>query len=169
MDYLMIVLRLIHIVAGVFWVGAGLMLFYYVTPAILQGGEAGQKIMGILMGQTRLTSILSAAAGSTVLAGFILYWIDSDGFTSAWLGTGPGIGFGLGAVFGLLAFIFGMLVGRTNQAMAALGRSIQGQPTSEQASQLAALRSRSATLGPLNAWSLILAAALMAIARYLSF
>ncbi len=169
MNYLMIFLRLVHVLGGVFWVGAGLLLFFFITPAVGASGEAGQKFMGQLVGKSRLTMILSAAAGSTILAGAILYWIDSDGFTSAWLSSGPGIGFGIGAVFGLIAFVSGLMVGRANGELASLGSQIQGKPTEAQASRMSAIRSRLATVGRINAWCLLLAALFMGTARYFSF
>ncbi len=169
MNYLIIALRLIHILGGIFWVGGAVLLFFFITPAIGASGEAGQKFIGQLMGRTRLVSIMSAAAGANVLAGAFLYWIDSDGFTSAWLRSGPGIGFGLGAVFALIGFAVGLMVGGANRQMAALGAQVKGQPTPEQASQMAAIRSRLATLGPINTWSLIIAALFMATSRYFSF
>lgn len=169
MNYLMVLLRLVHILGGVFWVGTGLLLFFFVSPSVMATGEAGTKFMGHLVGKSRLMMLTSAAAGSTVLAGAILYWIDSDGFSSTWLSSGPGIGFGLGAVFAIIAFISGIMVGRANTQLAALGREVQGQPTAAQASRLAALRARLGMVGAINAWCLILAAALMGTARYFSF
>ena len=169
MNYLVLLLRLVHVISGIFWVGSVLLLFFILGPTINSSGEAGQKIMGLLQTRARLTAVLSAAAGLTVLAGGSLYWIDSNGFTSAWLRSGPGIGFGLGAFFALVGFVFGIIAGRTNQAMAALGAQMQSQPSPEQVSRMAALRNRAMRIGPLNAWALILAAVFMATARYFSF
>jgi len=104
-----------------------------------------------------------------VLAGASLYWIDSGGLTSAWMHSGAGLGFGIGAFFGLIGFVFGMQVGNTNGALAKLGAQIQGKPTPEQMAQIGALRKRLSIVSPINAYSLILAALFMAIARYLQF
>ncbi len=169
MNYLMVLLRLIHVVGGAFWAGAALVLFFFVTPAIGANGEAGQKFMGYLMGKTRLTMVLASAAGLTILAGAILFWIDSGGFTSAWLGSGPGIGFSLGALSGLIAFIAGIMAARGNTELAALGQEIQGKPTAAQSTRLVAIQSRLRITGSINAWFLLLAAALMGMARYFSF
>ena len=169
MNYLMIGLRLVHILGGIFWVGGALLTFFFIAPSVGASGEAGQKFIGHLMGKTRLVSIMSAAAGANILAGAILYWIDSDGFTSPWQSSGPGIGFGLGAFFAIVGFVFGLMVGSANRQMAALGQQIQGQPTPEQASRMAAIRARLAAISPINAWSLIIAALFMAASRYFSF
>ena len=42
MDYLTLVLRLIHIFAGVFWVGLALTLSLFVGPSVNATGKAGQ-------------------------------------------------------------------------------------------------------------------------------
>jgi uncharacterized membrane protein len=169
MNYLVIVLRLLHIISGVFWVGAGLLMFFFVGPTLGATADAGQKFAQHLILRTRFTSILTTSAILTVLAGFFLYWIDSDGFTSAWTRSGPGLGFGLGAGFGLLGLIFGIIVGNSNSALAKLGGQIQGKPTPEQMTQIGALRKRLSVVSPINAYSLLIATLLMAIARYLHF
>lgn len=169
MDYFLILVRLVHVFGAVFWVGGVLLLTLFVTPAVAASAETGQKFMQQLMGHTRLSTMLAAAGGSSILAGFILYWIDSAGFTSAWLSSGPGKGFGLGAVFGLIGFAVGIMISRLNKSLAALGGQIQGQPTAEQAAQLAAIRKRVASLAPINTASLMIATVLMAVARYFNF
>ena len=73
-----------------------------------------------------------ASAVLTVLAGAVLYWIDSGGFTSSWMKSGPGITFGVGAVFGFIALIYGAQVGQNNLKLARLGASLQGPPNEDQ-------------------------------------
>jgi uncharacterized membrane protein len=169
MNVLMIVLRLLHILSGVFWVGAGLVMFFFIGPSLGATAEAGQKFSQHLMTHTRFTAIMTIAAILTVLAGSILYWIDSGGLSSAWMHSGAGLGFGIGAFFGLIGLVFGIMVGNTNGALAKLGMQIQGKPTPEQMAQIGALRKRQSIVSPINAYSLIIATLFMAIARYLRF
>ena len=169
MNYLMLVLRLLHIISGVLWVGAGVIMFFFIGPTLGATAEAGQKFAQHLMTRTRFTTVVIVSAFLTVLAGASLYWIDSGGLTSAWMHSGPGLGFGLGAGFGLLGLIFGLMVGNSNMALAKLGSQIQGKPTPEQLAQIGALQKRLSIVSPLNVYSLIIAALLMAIARYLNF
>lgn len=169
MNYLLIVLRLIHIFGGIFWVGGVLLLTLFITPAVAASAENGQKFMQHLMGQTRLSSALASAGGASILAGLILYWLDSDGLSSPWMKSGPGIGFAIGAIFGLIGFAAGIMMARSNKALAAVGRQIQGKPTPQQAAEIATIRSQLAMLTPINTAGLILAAVLMAVSRYLSF
>ena len=169
MDYFMITLRLIHIFAGISWVGSALLMFFQVFPSINATDEAGQKVVQHLMMKGRLSSRLTAAGGLTILAGFLLYWLDSDGFTSSWSSSGPGIGFGIGGVAGLIGFIYGLMVGRYSKALVLLSSEIKDQPTSDQSDKLAALKISSGRASMLSTLFLIVAATFMAIARYLNF
>ena len=121
MHYLTIVLRLIHVGAGAFWFGSAILLGFYISPTVAATGEAGQKFMGALVKNAGITRVISAAAGLTALAGLGLYWIDSDGFTSAWTRSGPGVVFGIGGFFGLIGFIFGMQIGTNLNALVKVG------------------------------------------------
>ena len=112
------------------------------------------------------------AALTTVIAGASLYWIDSKGLTSAWMHSGPGIGFGTAAFFAFLGLIIGIVQNRNLNAMAKLGVQIQSQgkpPSPEQVSRLQSLGSALKLGGNLGVGFLILAALGMAIARYLQF
>ena len=169
MNIFVIVLRLVLIISGVFWVGAGLVMFFFIGPTLGATADAGQKFAQHLMLRTRFTAILTTSAILTVLAGAILYWRDSDGFNSAWLHSGQGLGFGVGALFALIGLVFGAMVGNTNGALAKLGSQIQGKPSPEQMAQIGALRKRLALVSPINAYSLLIATLLMATARYLNF
>jgi uncharacterized membrane protein len=167
MTYLIWLLRIIHIVAGVFWVGGTLIMTFFIAPTIGATAEAGQRFVGHLMNELKFSNRMSIAAGSSVLAGFILYWIDSQGFTSAWMSSGAGRGFGIGAGFALIGFVFGVLIGRTTKAMAQVGAQIQGKPSPDQMHQLQTLRKKQATYSMIAASTLVLATIFMAIARYL--
>jgi hypothetical protein len=113
--------------------------------------------------------MMTYSAISSVVAGFILYGIDSNWFTSAWQSSGPGIGFGVGALFALIGLVTGIMNGNNNKAMGRLGAQIQGKPTPEQAAKLAAIQKQQGWVVPVNTYSLLLALLLMAIARYLRF
>jgi uncharacterized membrane protein len=167
MDYFLLALRLIHILGGIFWVGGALFMNFFIGPTVVATADVGQKFMGQLMAKAGVSRRMTAAAIATVLAGAALYWIDSDGFTSGWLDSGPGIGFGIGAFFALIGLGAGMLVGRNATALGRLGAQVQGKPTPEQLQKLQAIQKQQSIVGPLNVYSLILAAVFMAIARYL--
>ena len=169
MNYLTLALRLIHIIGGVLWVGGGLLMNFFVVPSMRATGDAGTQFAGHLMVKTRFSTLMSTSAYATVIAGFWLYGIDSQWFTSAWQSSSTGIGFGIGAAFALLGLITGLMNGNNNRKMAQLGAQIQGKPTPEQAAALGTVQKQQAWVVPVNTYALILAAVLMATARYLVF
>lgn len=166
MIYLIWLLRIIHIVGGVFWVGGTLIMTFFIGPTIGAIGEPGQKFVGHLTNQLKFSNRMSIAAGSTVLAGFILYALDARA-GSAWLRSSFAIGLGIGAAFAMIGFVFGIMIGRTTKAMAQLGGQIQGKPSTEQMRRLEDLRKRQASYSAIAVITLVLATVFMAIARYL--
>ena len=166
MNALVIVLRLIHVVAGVFWVGTSMFSTFFLSPAVEATAEAGQKVMGHLVAKARLSVRVTVASYLTVLAGLALYWIDSQGFTSAWQNSGPGVGFGLGAIAGLLGFGVGQLVGKNAALIGRLAAQMQGMPSPEQVAALKQAQARLTSSSRISSGFLILALALMGTARY---
>ncbi|HET6846549.1 MAG TPA: hypothetical protein VFH29_06920 [Anaerolineales bacterium] len=166
MNFLIITLRLLHILAGVFWVGAALINAFFLAPTIAATGEAGTKFMAHLIGQARLSVRVTVASYVTVLAGAALYWIDSQGLTSPWQSSGPGIGFGLGALAALVGFGTGQMVGKSLTTINQIVSKVQGAPTPDQVAALTRARKRLATSSAISTGSLIVALAFMATARY---
>lgn len=166
MNYLMLILRVTHILAGIFWVGATLTTTLYLRPTLEASGEAGQKVFQRLITNTRLFTAMTAAGILTVIAGYTMYWLDSDGFRSAWTHSGPGIGFAIGGAAGLLGLIFRVLA---NRNMAALRRfdAENKEHFIVGPQNMASLLRTQSLLNKLNIWSLIVAVLFMATARYL--
>lgn len=168
MTYLIWLLRIIHIVGGVIWVGGTLTMAFFIGPTIGATGEAGQKFVGHLMNNLKFSNRMSAAAGLTILAGLILYGLDARA-GSAWVRSSFGIGLSIGAGFALIGFVFGIMIGRTTKAMAQLGAQMQGKPSAGQLTQMQSIRKQQATYSNISAAALILSVIFMAIARYLVF
>lgn len=169
MNYLMLILRLTHIFAGVFWVGATLTTSFYLSPATKATGEAGQRVMDYLHTKARLATAMTLAGILTVFAGYSMYWIDSNGFSSPWTHSGPGIGFGIGGAAGLLGLIFRILANRNMTKLSRVAVENKERPDSKQLQKLVSLQKRQARLNTLNTWALIIAVLFMATARYLVF
>ena len=51
MNALTLVLRLIHILGGVFWVGAAWMMTLYIAPSVGATGDSGLQFMRHMMGK----------------------------------------------------------------------------------------------------------------------
>lgn len=169
MNYLTLALRLIHIIGGVFWVGAALLMNFYVGPTVRATGDSGKQFVGHLMAKTRFSMVMSVSAYSTVIAGVLLYGYDSMWFSSQWMRSSTGIGFGIGAMFALIGLVTGLMNGANNGKLARLGAQVQGKPTPEQAAALGAIARQQGWVVPVNSWTLLLALFFMAISRYLVF
>ena len=170
MNYLVVVLRLIHILGGVFWVGSAVFSGFFVFPAVDATGKAGERFMAYMIANQRISIRIGIAAALTLLAGGGLYWIDSAGFTSGWTGTGPGWGFGIGGLLGLIGAILGILGSRDRARFTKLIEGIpDGKPTAEQMDRIQNLRAGSIRWGLISNFALILALACMATARYWRF
>lgn len=158
--------RILHIIAGIIWAGGAITMNLVIGPAIGATGDAGKQFARHLMTRTIFSKLMAASGGITVLAGAFLYGVSSNWFSSAWIFSGPGIGFGVGALAGIAAFVMGMMIGSTNRALAELGAQIQGKPTNEQTSTLQALRKKAAFLAPANTICMFISIILMASARF---
>lgn len=161
------VLRLFHIIAGIIWAGGAILMNLVIGPAIGATGDIGRQFAGHLMGKTAFSKIMLGSGLVTVLVGTVLYGINSNWFSSRWIFTNQGIGFGIGAIAGILAFGFGFMIGNTNGRLAALGSQIQGKPTDEQAAALGMLRRRQAFVTNGNTICIIISISLMAGSRLL--
>jgi uncharacterized membrane protein len=162
-------LRLLHIVAGVVWVGSAVFLALFLLPTARASGVEGGRFVARLM--QRIGPALGIAMRLTVIPGFNMYARLSAGFNRAWVTSPPGLALGAGAVAAMLAVALGMAVNAPAGAkMSALRKSLEtqgGTPTPVQAAQLAKLQARVEGGAQLVAVFLVVAAGAMAVARYL--
>ena len=169
MNIYLLILRLVHIFAGIIWGGGALIMEFFIGRSVAATGDSGKEFAQHLMTRLRMHNFMTAMAVSTVVAGGLLYWHDSSGFSSNWMKGGAGIGFTIGAIFGLIAFVFGAIFGASNAKLAEVGSQIQGKPTDEQLAQIQAIQKRIKTVSPIHIYSMILAMIFMATARYFVF
>ena len=168
----LIVLRLIHVLGGLFWVGTGLFTTLFLVPALTPMGPAAGQVMAGLQAR-RLYTILPVVGLLTLLSGGRLLWILSDGFSGAYFQTPMGATFALSGVAATLAFVLAMLVSRPAAARAGrLGASL-GSTTDEASraalvAEMGRLRRRSVTASSIAVTLLVLGAAGMAVARYVN-
>ncbi|HEX2723723.1 MAG TPA: hypothetical protein VHM24_12470 [Gemmatimonadaceae bacterium] len=169
--YLMIGLRLLHILGGVFWVGSVAALAWFVLPAQQGLGASGVTFMMDLMLRRKLRTYIGLAMMLTVLSGLAMYVrlsMVSDGAFSA---SRTGMTFGFGAMLAILAAgIGGGIAGRTGEKMAKLAVRIQEggvPPTEDQRTEMTGLAARQGWALRTTAVLLFGSVAAMAIARYL--
>lgn len=171
--YLILVLRFVHVVAGILWGGAAVYYLFLVKPSVKAIGAAGPLFMQNMAERRKLPLFMLATSLLTVLAGGGLYWFSSGGFSAAWIASGPGLGFTVGSLTALVAFLFGAFgIGPTSGQMGALGAQIAasgGRPTPDQAAKMQALEKRLSFAERLDFIMLTIAMLTMATARYWIF
>ena len=165
-------LRLVHVLAGVFWVGSAIFMAAFIAPTVRAIGPAGGQVMQHLAQVRKVPVYMMTSMALTLLSGLALYWRASGGFSNAWPGSGPGMTFGVGAVFAILAATLGLTVGMpTAKRLGALGGTIAkggAPPSSEQMAEMQRLQGRMSAVSALGAVLLVLATAAMAVARYVA-
>ena len=160
MDVELVILRILHIGFGVFWVGSALFMSLILEPRLRALGPAIQRpvMMAIapIMGPA-----VGISGGITIAAGITLYLRLPRGgldrlFDDAWS-------------WAIFAYGFGIGVAVTTARMAKLGRSIvEGEPPSpEVMGQMQRLSSRVRLFVRLAATLLVIAVISMAPARFL--
>lgn len=168
---IMIVLRLVHILAGVFWVGATLLVAGFLFPTLRSVGPEGGRFMQQLMQRRRLPVYLAASTALTLLSGLVMYGRIVAATNGAWASSRPGLVFGLGGLTAILAAILGGVVAAPlGRRLAKLGQNVQavaGPPSAEQSAELGRLQARLGLTMRAVATLLAIAVTAMAIARYL--
>lgn len=165
----LVVLRLIHVLGGIFWVGGILFMAGFLAPALGTIGPAAGQVMGALR-RRRLMLILPVVAVLTILSGIALLWRVSRGFSPEYMSSGAGRVYAIAGGAGIVAFALGLLVGRPSAARAAqLAGSFDATPAEERGrvrAEMARLQRRSTVSSAIVTALLIVAAGGMSIARY---
>jgi uncharacterized membrane protein len=168
--YLFLLARFIHVVSGVIWAGSLLFFAIMLTPAIRATGPAGGAVIQHLMRKQRLQPFLITLMLLTVLSGLTLYRLDMVAFGPAWVRTGPGMTFSIGALSAILGVVVGLSINAPSAGkLGAISASIQAagrQPTAEETAQIGRLQTRIARGGVITTALILLAVTCMAVARY---
>ena len=163
-------LRLVHILAGTFWVGSAITFAGFVYPAVRASGPAGPRVMRQLMEHRRLTLGFTISAAVTVVSGVAMYAAIGLGGFRAWMSSPMGATLGIGALAALAAACIGSGVaapaGRRLQALSARMAMATGIPSPDHLDELARVQARLGRASVASAVLLTIAAAAMATARY---
>jgi hypothetical protein len=166
----LIVLRLIHLVVGAFWVGSLVFIAAFLIPAVRATGPAGGAVMRHLTQVLHLHRYMVTSTWLTLLSGAALAWRDAGTLGFRWFAEGSGRFYGAGAVLAIIATVIGFTVNApTAQRLgevAAAGQSEGRPPSPEELAQIQYLQARLGRAARLVASLLVLAAAAMAVARY---
>jgi uncharacterized membrane protein len=171
MDVPLLLLRLVHVIAGVVWVGAVLVTVLFIFKVVADMGPAGAQVMGGLV-KHRYLDVIPAAALLTVLSGIDLFRRASGNFDPAWMGSSKGIAFSVGGAAALVGLVIGVGIARpTTLKTLALGREAAAMPDGPakvaRMAEVGALRARGQGALRIAAALLVVSTACMAVARYL--
>lgn len=168
---MVIVLRLIHVLGGVFWVGTFWFLTFFLFPIMGGVGPAAAPVMAGLQ-RRRFMTVLPIAALLTLASGIGLFWWHSGGAVGPYTATASGGTYATAGLLAIVAFLVGVLVSRPT-AMAA-GRLMQemsgiaaGPEREALANRLAALQRRGVLANAVVAVLLTAATVGMTLARYM--
>jgi hypothetical protein len=168
---LMIALRLIHIVSGVFWAGTVMAIAWFLLPAQKAVGQPGNVFMQQLMFRQRLRPFVLGAMALTILSGLAMYGRLAMLTDGAWAASRTGMVLGIGAVAAIIAGGIGAgVTGRLGKRMMALGSAIQasgGPPTEAQKAEMEMLQGKLRNAFRIVAVLVLIAVIAMASARYL--
>ncbi len=155
----MTLLRLIHILSAIFWMGSTLFIGLILEPTVAALGQEGGRFMQKLAAGP-LNRAMSAAGLLTILSGLWMYASVSGGFDPAVMFS-TRLPLTLGALAGIASLLVGLLIQEpASKKLGALGRQIASQggpPTPEQAAQIAALQSALSRGGKLETMLMLLA------------
>lgn len=171
--YYMLVLRFIHIVASVCWAGGGFTIFLFVEPTAKKLAPMGMEFVEQMVTKGRFSIFMVVSSTLTLLSGVLLFWQDASGQWLEWMRTGPGLGFTLGSITGVVVYFVGMLgVNPRAIKLSKLGAEIKaagGPPTAAQGALLQKLDKEMSAYSLADFVLVAVSLGLMASARYWLF
>ena len=168
-----IVLRFFHVVASVCWAGGGFVNFLFIEPTARDLEPAGMQFLQHMAGKRRFNMFMVINSTLTVLSGALLLWNATSGNLTTYMSTGPGLGFALGSIAGVVVYFVGMFgIGMPLGKMSQIGEAVQkagGPPTPAQAAEMQKLGKAVSFFSKVDFSLVAVSLILMATARYWLF
>jgi hypothetical protein len=170
----LIVFRVVHILSGVLWVGSAFLVAVFIEPTVAAIGPAAGPFMTHMIEKLKVSIVITALGGLTVLGGLVLYWHDFHAYGKGTLGdfVGSRIGFvfTVGAVSALIALFGGVLgIKPAAERLGSLSKEIAtsgGPPSPEQQGEMKRMMEQMRFFGRFDLVFLIIAVLAMSTARY---
>lgn len=171
MDWLLIILRILHVGSAMVWFGGAIIGSFFLGPTAEALGRSGQPFMDHLMNRRRMGIFFPIVAALTVLSGAALYWRDSGGLQPAWITSPSGLTFTIGGIAAIASFIGGLVlvgpsVAEQTAVQTELASSGDGVPTEEQRQRLAHADRLMQLATRIDLPLILLAGLTMAVGRY---
>lgn len=169
----LIVLRFVHVISSVCWAGGGIVTFLFVGPTAKDLAPAGMQFLAHMAGKRRFNTFMIINSTLTVLSGALLLWASTGGDLISYMQTGPGLGFMLGSLAGVVVYFVGMFgIGMPLGKLTQIGEEIQKAgtpPTPEQVAQIQKLEKTVSVNEKIDFTLVALSLILMGTARYWLF
>jgi hypothetical protein len=171
MDPLMLVLRTIHIVGGVLWVGSAFLFVAFIGPAAADTAPSSGALLSNAVKKRGVAKVITGLAIVTTIAGWLMWLVlgSKVGFAE-WVGSTYGLVLTIGGVLATIAAYFGITgIGNNVERLVDVGDQVAasgGPPTAEQAAKLEHLGAEIKRHGIIDIVLLVLAVAAMATAAY---
>lgn len=172
MDWLQVALRILHIGAGVLWVGAVALFTLYVEPTLKALGPDAEKFLKEIVEVRRVPIFFATTSTIAVLGGVLLYWRDSNGLQLSWITSPSGLAFTIGGLTAGAAWLGGNVFTRPAVekvgAIAAEMKAAGGPPSAEVMARMHAAQERLRRISLITFGLLVVTVVGMASARYLA-
>ena len=169
----LIILRLVHVIASVCWAGGGFIFFLFIEPTAKALAPSGMQFVEYMVTKRHFSVFMVITSTLTLLSGALLLWQYASDRWLGYMSTGPGLGFTIGSVVGMIVYFIGMLgVNPRAVKLAKIGQEIQaagGPPTPEQGAEMHKLDRQLSTLSLVDFVLVALSLVLMGTARYWMF
>jgi uncharacterized membrane protein len=171
--FYLLILRFVHIVASLCWAGGGFIFFLFIEPTAKALAPTGMQFVQHMVTKRRFSIFMVISSTLTLLSGALLLWERGSGQWLSYVQTGPGLGFTLGSIAGIIVYFIGMFgVNPRAMKLSKLGEAIQasgGPPTPEQGAELRRLDKEMSRLSLADFVLVAVSLGLMASARYWIF
>lgn len=165
MDAEIVVLRVLHIVAGVLWAGAAVFSITFVEPAFRAAGPETMRRIGPAYAK-KAVPFMHVMGLSTIVFGFVLVQRTPGRAFDQLFTNGWGWAIGIGLIASVAGYAIGATGGAAMSKAMRIGKSIEGPPSADQVAQMTALQSRYTMFNRITAGLVIVAVGAMASARY---
>lgn len=167
MDSEIAVLRLLHIVPGVIWVGSVVFLAVILQPALAKAGPEHSAVVMKHMARP-LTKLLHTSALLTIVIGVVMaFRVRPDGLFDVLWSTGWGWMIFAGLVLSVIGYASGTVSGLTSKKAGVLGASFAGRPPEPaEMAEMGRLLSRARITAQSSAALVTAAVVSMALARF---
>jgi hypothetical protein len=172
LNIFMVVMRLIHIPTGIFWVGGVLMMVTFISRSAEAIGEDATKFMQHFSLRSGFQQSMAGAGSLAVLSGLFMYDYLFDSRLAP-LNSGAGLSLTIGGIAGIAALLVGLLViGRGTNRMRAIANEIAGSgkpPKPEQLKEIGSLQEKLSSAGGNTAILMVIAIIGMTLSEYFAF